>query len=297
MMKKIIIILTILTLLLTGCSTTENKTINQTEKELSKEDYKAKIQKLTDKEIYKMIIEDFDNNGEKEAFVLTKDGHEKEESEFELWFLSTSDDEKLINTFIASDSTSIELLNAYNKYVLFNESQIRQNDDMQSIIYGVTDNKAVKLYSQTKMNLFVEKNELYAYDYSYSVLEPEFKEWMSLSEQMYHFKWDEKIKTCKEYEAKIISEDKFMEISQSEILKNKIYKKINNKYLEELKDIKYTYLLREDETLDINMIVTVKDGSKHKYYVTVPCKNNVLGTEIELFEGNKEESIIKYLNQ
>ena len=297
-MKRVITIIIIAMLLLMGCGAIENEAIiNQQKHGVSANDYKAKIQKLTDKEIYKMIIEDFDQNGKKEAFVLTKDNKEGDENEFELWFLNLENDEKLIDSFIASDNTSVELLNNNNKYILFNKCQIRQNDEMKFVIYGVKDNKAIELFSQKKLNLFIEKDELYAFNYSYSVLEPEFKEWMSLSEQKYHFKWDEDNEICKEYRANIISEDKFMDISQSKEVKEKVYQEIKSKCLGKIKDMEYTYLVREDETLDINIIVTIKGGSKYKYCATVLCKDNTLGTDIELFEGNKEESIVQYLNQ
>lgn len=285
-------------LLLMGCGAIENEAIiNQQKHGVSANDYKAKIQKLTDKEICKMIIEDFDQNGKKEAFVLTKDNKKGDENEFELWFLNSSSHEKLIDSFTASDNTSVELLNTNNKYILFNKCQIRQNDEMKFVIYGVKDNKAIELFSQKKLNLFIEKDELYAFNYSYSVLESGFKDWMSLSEQKYHFKWDEDNEICKEYRANMISEDKFMDMSQSKEVKEKVYQEIKSKCLGKIKDMEYTYLVREDETLDINIIVTIKDGSKYKYCATVLCKDNTLGTDIELFEGNKEESIVQYLNQ
>ena len=63
---------------------------------------------------------------------------------------------------------------------------------MYTEIYKVKENKAVKVFKQNKINLFLENEELYAYDYSYSVLQPEFNEWMSLSQQKYHIKWNGK---------------------------------------------------------------------------------------------------------
>ena len=76
-----------------------------------------------------------------------------------------------------------------------------------------------------------------------------------------------------------------------------IIDEINKKYSNAVKDVKYVYLLREDETVDINIIVEPKDGSKYKYYVTVSYEDNILETDVEFLEGNKEESIIKYLIQ
>lgn len=282
--------------LLIGCGVIENETtVEQQKCDVSVNDYKAKIQKLTDKEIYKMIIEDFDKDGKKEAFVLTKDNEEEgDENEFELWFFNSRGDEKILNRFIACNHTSIELLDVGNKYILFNKSQIRQNDNMQSVIYSVKNNKVVEVFKQKHLTLCIERNELYAYSGSYCVLEPQFKQWMALCEQKYHFKWDSVTETCKEYEARKISEQKFMEFINAKEVKEKIYNKLENKVSGKIKTVEYSYLLREDNTVDINMVVTAKDKIKYKYYVTVLYKDNVLRRNLQILEGNKEESIIKY---
>lgn len=296
-MKKRIIISAILTLLLTGCGKAEsvNDATSEHVKKNYEEIYKSQIAKLTDKEICQIIVEDFDNCGEKEAFILTSKVLEGDESDFELWFLNSSYHEKLVDSFTATNSTAIELLS--DKYVLFNQVQIRQNEDMQSVIYGVENNKTIKLFSQKMINLFVEENELYAYSYSYSMFEPEFKDWMSLSEQKYHFYWDNETKTCKEYEAHEITETELMEYSGIKELEEKIIEEIQQKFEKagEITKVEYDYLYREDETIDINVVVNVDDGTKYKYCMTTSCKNNILETSVELMEGNKEQSIIKYL--
>lgn len=159
---------------------------------------------------------------------------------------------------------------------------------MKTIIYGVEKNQAVELYSKNRINLFVENNELYAYNYSYYELQSDFKDWMSLSQQKYHFKWDDNSKTCKEYEAKEISEEEFFKMSNAKNVKKKIDDEIKNKYSKTLENVKYTYLLREDDTVDVNMLVELKDKSQYKYYVTVSCKDNTLETDVNILEGNKE---------
>ena len=175
-------------------------------------------------------------------------------------------------------------------------AQKRQNDEMWAAIYGVSGRKAEKLFSKKKINFFIENGELYAYNGSYSVLEPEFDEWMSLSEQKYHFRWDRKQKTVVEYEAKVISEEQFSNLSKSDKLKENINRAIQKKYADNIKDIEYAYLIREDDSADINFIVTLKDGSRHKHHVTVSEKNNILETDVHLLDGNKEESFMKTLN-
>ena len=68
----------------------------------------------------------------------------------------------------------------------------------------------------------------------------------------------------------------------------KIDNEIKNKYSKTLENVKYTYLLREDDTVDVNMLVELKDKSQYKYYVTVSCKDNTLETDVNILEGNKE---------
>lgn len=302
-MKKVTITIIILALFLIGCAKMDKETVKtqekQAAKELSEADYKKKIKELTDKEICKMIVEDFDNNGIKEAFVLTRKNQDKEalEDEFELWFLTSDKSERISESFIGENSTSIELFTADEKYIIFNISQTRQNDEMKSFIYGIDNDEVIEMFSQKRLNLFLENNELYAYNSSYYVLEPEFKEWMSLAQQKYHFKWDDETKTCKEYCANVISEKEFMSISQSKNLKEIICERINEMHSKNVKDIEYEYLLREDNTVDVNMIVTAKDKVKYKYYTTVSYNDNILGTDIEIYEGNKEESLINYLKR
>ena len=288
-MKKIamLVILSALMITLIGCGTSKNKVENDTSEKITV-NYENEIKKLTDKEVFKMVVDDFDEDGEEEAFALTKGKQNGDESEFELWFLNSKESKKLADAFIATSDTSIETINPGHKYVLFNEVQVRQNDEMKTIIYGVEKNQAVELYSKNRINLFVENNELYAYNYSYYELQSDFKDWMSLSQQKYHFKWDDKSKTCKEYEAKEISEEEFFKMSNAKEVKEKIDNEIKNKYSKTLENVKYTYLLREDDTVDVNMLVELKDKSQYKYYVTVSCKDNTLETDVNILEGNKE---------
>ena len=87
---------------------------------------------------------------------------------------------------------------------------------------------------------------------------------MSLSQKKYHFKWDDNSKTCKEYEAKEISEEEFFKMSNAKNVKEKIDNEIKNKYSKTLENVKYTFLLREDDTVDVNMLVELKDKSQYK---------------------------------
>ena len=175
---------------------------------------------------------------------------------------------------------------------MFNKAQTTQNDEMEAKIYGVSSEKPAELFSQGRMNILVEKGELYTYDYTYFVLEPESKDWMSQSEQKYHLKWDNENKKCNEYKAKVMSEKEFNKISNSKDVKKNIEEALKKEYSDGIKNVKYTYLTREDNTLDINMVVTDSEGTKYKNYVTVSYEDGKIGTYVELKEGNKKASVI-----
>lgn len=295
-MKKILIIMTISIIVLVGCDTSENITTKKEKIKTSTDYYKDEIKKMTDKDIYKMIVEDYDNDGEKEAFILVNKEEDKE-NKFELWFLGGKNSQKLSDEFVATEDTTIELFIKNKNYIIFNVAQLRQNDSMYTEIYKVKENKAVKVFKQNKINLFLENEELYAYDYSYSVLQPEFNEWMSLSQQKYHIKWNGKKEMCQDYDVKTLSEEKFSKISKADDVKNLIKKQIKKRYGKKTTNIEYKYFEREDKSVDINIIVTTKDGSKYKYYVSTSVINNTLGTNIIMSEGNKEKYLFKSLNE
>ena len=295
-MKKILTIMTISIIVLVGCDTSENITTKKEKIKTSTDYYKDEIKKMTDKDIYKMIVEDYDNDGEKEAFILVNKEEDKE-NKFELWFLCGKNSQKLSDEFVATEDTTIELFIKNKNYIIFNVAQLRQNDSMYTEIYKVKENKAVKVFKQNKINLFLENEELYAYDYSYSVLQPEFNEWMSLSQQKYHIKWNGKKEMCQDYDVKTLSEEKFSKISKADDVKNLIKKQIKKRYGKKTTNIEYKYFEREDKSVDINIIVTTKDGSKYKYYVSTSVINNTLGTNIIMSEGNKEKYLFKSLNE
>ena len=295
-MKKILTIMTISIIVLVGCDTSENITTKKEKIKTSTDYYKDEIKKMTDKDIYKMIVEDYDNDGEKEAFILVNKEEDKE-NKFELWFLGGKNSQKLSDEFVATEDTTIELFIKNKNYIIFNVAQLRQNDSMYTEIYKVKENKAVKVFEQNKINLFLENEELYAYDYSYSVLQPEFNEWMSLSQQKYHIKWNGKKEMCQDYDVKTLSEEKFSKISKADDVKNLIKKQIKKRYGKKTTNIEYKYFEREDKSVDINIIVTTKDGSKYKHYVSTSVINNTLGTNIIMSEGNKEKYLFKSLNE
>ena len=216
-MKKAILILTLVGILLAGCGKVKDGSSETTvAKSMTENDYNEDVEKLTDKSVYQTIVEDFDSDNNNEAFVLTRKGKDNEavEDEFELWFSNGDKTEIIVADFIADNNTSMMLFESgKDKYVLFNKAQTTQNDEMEAKIYGVSSEKPVELFSQSRMNISVEKGELYTYDYTYFVLEPGSKDWMSQSEQKYHLKWDNENKKCSDYKANVMSEKEFNKIS------------------------------------------------------------------------------------
>ena len=159
-MRKTILIMTLLLAVsLTGCGTTQNKNSETTvAKSMTDNDYNKAVEKLTDKSAYQTIVEDFDSDNNKEAFVLTREGKDNEavEDEFELWFSNGDKTEKIVSDFIADNNTSITLFESgKDKYVLFNKAQTTQNDEMEAKIYGVSNEKPAELFSQGRMNILV----------------------------------------------------------------------------------------------------------------------------------------------
>lgn len=102
---------------------------------------------------------------------------------------------------------------------------------------------------------------------------------------------------CQDYDVKTLSEEKFSKISKADDVKNLIKKQIKKRYGKKTTNIEYKYFEREDKSVDINIIVTTKDGSKYKYYVSTSVINNTLGTNIIMSEGNKEKYLFKSLNE
>ena len=296
-MKKAILILILVGILLAGCGKVKDGSSETTvAKSMTENDYNEDVEKLTDKSVYQTIVEDFDSDNNNEAFVLTRKGKDNEavEDEFELWFSNGDKTERIVADFIADNNTSIMLfVSGKDKYVLFNKAQTTQNDEMEAKIYGVSSEKPVELFSQSRMNISVEKGELYTYDYTYFVLEPGSKDWMSQSEQKYHLKWDNENKKCSDYKANVMSEKEFNKISNSKDVKKNIEDALKKEYSDGIKNVKYTYLTREDSTLDINTVVTDSEGTKYKNYVTVLHKDDKLGKDVVIQEGNKKVSILE----
>ena len=65
-------------------------------------------------------------------------------------------------------------------------------------------------------------------------------------------------------------------------------------------EIQWSYINRDNETIDINLIVPFKNGEKRKLYMTASRKDNEIVDYMNLAEGNKEILILKsweYLEQ
>ena len=61
-----------------------------------------------------------------------------------------------------------------------------------------------------------------------------------------------------------MSEKEFNKISNSKDVKKNIEDALKKEYSDGIKNVKYTYLTREDSTLDINTVVTDSEGTKYK---------------------------------
>ena len=71
--KKIalVTILSALVITLIGCGTSKNKVENDTSEKITA-NYENEIKKLTDKEVFKMVVDDFDEDGEEDGICINK---------------------------------------------------------------------------------------------------------------------------------------------------------------------------------------------------------------------------------
>ncbi len=277
-------------------STTENGGI---------EKYKDVIAKHTDKEIHKIFVEDFEGNGEESAFALTRKKLNEEEGDYELWFVNGEECTNLVPSIIATSNSDIELLRQDNHiHILFNSVKVRLNNDSKARIYCVKNGKAVKLFSLKGMNLEAIDDILLGDTIQYTQYDPDVKGWMGASYLHYQFYWNNNTKKYEEYAAKKMTQEEFHQLSGSKkilkAIKNGLKEDYSEKYIES--KIQWSYINRDNGTIDINLIVPFKNGEKRKLHMTATRKDNKIvdGDYLYLAEGNKETSILKsweYLEQ
>lgn len=264
--------------------------------------YQEKMKAYTDGAISQVIEEDFDDCGEKEAFVLVnsqKGNEEEPETNSALWYVKGNKVQKIVDETMGIGAT-IDLLSVQgHKHILFNLEQARLGDGVIVMIYKVEQNKVVKIFEQKYLNLFMEKGGLYGYGQDYYLYDKDVKVWMAYCALPYHFYWNEEKGTYEEYVANEISEKDFMKLSGAKEILDEVLDEWYKYYVgrEKVVGIEKTYLARTDGTIDINFILLHKNGEKRKYCVTVEKDGNSIKKSKAVNEGNKQLSLIESLKE
>lgn len=291
-MKKIIaVFFSLLMIALVSCknnrSNTENTPVPTPDINFKQieETYINKVMEVAEGDVAKSYIEDFEMNGEKSGFVLTEKKVSEMESKFSLWFVSKDGVKMLKKDILAVNNSTLELIKNHDSvHVLFREVQFTLNDKFVATIYGVCNGKAKILFSKNNISVDIDDDKIYGTEKQYCFYDFSLKNYMMAATVAYEFYWDEQEDKYMEYGAEKISKSEFLKYSGGKEIWNKLNKKVAKKKLK----IKYTILKRTNNTIDINLETTSKDG-RYKSYVTLLVKDEKILTEkIVYHDGNKK---------
>lgn len=268
------------------------------------EEYQTIMERYTDENIYQVVEEDFDGSGE-EAFVLVnynekdEDGYEVP-SGCELWYVKGDSVESITQEKNCSGG-NIQLLSiGATKHIIFNAENARLGDGTRTAIYGVDDGTVKTLFEQKHLSLYATENGLIGYEGDYYLYDDEVDGWMAYCSLSYQFHWNDKEGKYEEYVAEEISEEEFLKFSGAKEILDMVLKTCNYTHTGEYKitKVEREYLKRENDTIDINLIISHKNGEKRKNYISVKVNGNMVEYEggISLNEGNKKISLIQELN-
>ena len=247
--------------------------------------YTDKVMKVAKGDVAKSYIEDFEMNGEKSGFVLTEKKITEMESKFSLWFVSNDEVKILKKDILAVNNSTLELIRNHNSiHVLFRQTQFTLNDKFTATIYGVYNGNAKILFSKKNIRVDIDDNRIYGTEKQTCYYDFSTKINMVAAFVAYEFYWDEQEGKYMEYGAEEISKNEFLKYSGGKEIWNKLKKEVSNKKSK----TKYTILKRTNNTIDINMETTSKEG-RYKSYTTLMVKDKKILTEkIVLNDGNKK---------
>lgn len=272
MMKKIFILLVCclsILVILNGCEKKDAKYFNEIIKEKSGE------------KIKQIVVDDFDDDGEKEAFAYVTKSLKNKEGKVQLWF-ANQDGCELLDKGELSQINSNSFIK-YNQYIICNLARNNNKYPVRTRIYYVK-NKTVFECNNKINNIKKIGKKIFELDTSYCHYNHQLKRWMSTSEQYYHLKLNEN--SVERVEGKVIKQKDFYNYKNSK----RIIKQIKSTLVKNhsIKSILFTFVLRKDNTIDINVLVKTTEKDKYKYHSTVNINNNSLKATDGLMEGNKE---------
>jgi len=272
--------------------------------QVGQQELEAEVAKNTKHKIAQTLYADFDNNGENEAFVLTRKKFDRMQSKFILWYVTQGNAMKLRETN-AFNGASIKLINGSNyKHVLFDVGHGSFN---KTLIYGLVNGEPQPLFKHNTQGAEVVGEKVFISIKVYCIYDNAVKNWLGSDVVEYGVYFDEERKQYVQFDATKIDEQQFNQYANSTEVIQKINNWINPTYDKDgykAKSVEFKYLLREDNTIDVNFIVTYKDKTKYKYHATVNIINdNELNVEFDIKPGNKKtmytdfEVYDKYIKQ
>lgn len=248
--------------------------------------YISKVRKVAKGQtVVKSYVEDFAMDGNKEAFVLTRTKGNEMEAKFSLWFVSDTELRVIKKNVLALKGSTLQLIkNKESKHVLFSERQFILNQYFVNSIYGVYEREPKVLFQKDKIALDVENNRIYGLEKQYCYYDAKMKCLMISTFVSYEFFWNEQEGRYMEYGAVPITKDEFLQYSGA----GKIWSKLKRKVEKGDSKVKYTFLKRTNDTIDINMKMSSKRGYGNSYVTLRTKDGRILTTKINLHEGNKK---------
>lgn len=298
MKKNMVVIFFLLMIVLVSCknniSDTENTNISNTKNTPipTSDNYKQiekifidKVMEVAEGDVAKSYIEDFEMNGKKSGFVLTEKKINEMESKFSLCFVSSAGVKMLKKDVLAVNDSSLELIKNHDSvHLLFREVQFTLNDKFINSIYGVYNGKPKLLFSKNKIRIDIDDKKIYGTEKQYCYYDFSTKSNSIAEGVAYEFYWDEQNDKYMEYGAVEISKSEFFKYSGGKEIWNRLKKEAYKKKLKR----KYTILKRTNNTIDINMETTSKEG-RSKSYITLMIKDKkILTKKIVHHGGNKK---------
>lgn len=291
-MKKIILAFFLLLLMMTlvsckkNLSNTENIPISTSNnyKQIEKT-YINKVMEFAKGDVKKSYIEDFEMNGKKSAFVLTEEKVTEMESKFSLWFVSNDEVKILKKDILAVNNSTLELIRNHDSiHVLFREVQFTLNDNFVATIYGVSNGQAKVFFQKNNIRLDINDGKIYGTENQYCYYDLSTKSNSISASVVYEFFWNEQVDEYMEYGAHEISVREFLKYSGGK----KIWKKLKKEMLKKKSQTKYTILKRTNNTIDINMQTTSKEG-RSKSYITLMIKDKKILTKKIVYNGGNKK--------
>ena len=229
---------------------------------------------------------DFDKDGSKETFYLTKKGKGKE-ADFELWYKKENSKKLIEKSTALNDGTKLFLYEADKNYVVLNFAQSTLGKDAKVYVYYVNNGKCQIADNISGAQIIKKKDDLFVLKGSYCQFDNELQAWNATSEQEYHVT----IAGGKivDYKSKELSQKEFEKYNNAKEVWSDIEKQINKEYGEKSTNA-VKYIDRDDGTIDVNVVTTLPNGDKIKNYVTLTKNGSDLNRVESLKDGNKKLS-------